>query len=214
MLSYLLPQDIKIQYTPGFIKRQGPLGDCIKKTGGLSFNLITTSEGSRLFVSGSSFKEAATALSHLSRLALGLSQGFRRRLRLVGIGFRASRRDGITNSSNLSEGIYTKNYRRKRMSTIFFKNKVTPKLLSLKIGYSHEYAYPFVKDNSSSIDISVSRLESRSKGTLISLKSANQVQLNQVASEIRSFRLPDIYKGKGIYFDREVIKLKKGKRQG
>lgn len=214
MLSYLLPQDIKILSTPGFIKRQGPLGDCIKKTGNLTFNLITTSEGSRLFVSGASFKEAATALSHLSRLAHGLSQGFRRRLRLVGIGFRASLRESKISSYNGSDSIYTKNYRRKRRSSPFFKNKTNSKLLRLKIGYSHEYAYPFTSNKSSSTDIVVSRLESRSKGTLIYLKSTNQVQLNQVASEIRAFRLPDVYKGKGIYYDREVIKLKKGKRQG
>ena len=38
--------------------------------------------------------------------------------------------------------------------------------------------------------------------------------LNQTTTEIRSFRTPDTYKGKGIYYEREVAKLKKGKRQG
>ena len=64
------------------------------------------------------------------------------------------------------------------------------------------------------ITIHTSRFEGRTKGTLISLKSNSLMALNQTAAEIRSFRTPDIYKGKGIYYEREVIKLKKGKRQG
>jgi large subunit ribosomal protein L6 len=65
-----------------------------------------------------------------------------------------------------------------------------------------------------SIILETSRLEGRTKGTLISLKSNSLIALNQAAAEIRSFRAPDIYKGKGIYYARERIKLKKGKRQG
>jgi len=206
MLSFLLPKNVNVFCSPNYIKLEGPSGYFIKKAGGLSFNLVSTSEGFRLFVSGSSFSRVSTALSHLFRLALGLSRGYRRRLRLVGIGFRAVRRDFIPSSA-----LHTKNYRRKRRQIGVPAAKVA-KLLSLKIGYSHESSYPL--NNLQNRDVKVSRLEGRSKGTLISLRSNNLVQVNQVASEIRSFRLPDIYKGKGIYFDREVLKLKKGKRQG
>lgn len=213
MLSFLLPHNVNIFVSPGYVKRVGPAGFCIKKTGPLSFNVVSTSEGSRLFISSPSlfenkapsknFIKSATALSYLFRLALGLSRGFRRRLRLVGIGFRAVRRE-----TNSAFPIHTKNYRRKRRQFQVAKEQ----LLTLKIGYSHESSYPL--STLKNRVIKTSRLEGRSKGTLISLQSNNLEQVNQVAAEIRSFRLPDIYKGKGIYLDREVIKLKKGKRQG
>ena len=206
MLSFLLPKNVNVFCSPNYIKREGPSGFFIKKAGSLSFNLVSTSEGSRLFVSGASFAQISTALSYLFRLALGLSRGYRRRLRLVGIGFRAARRD-----SDQGSAFYTKNYRRKRRQSSALPGQVR-QLLTLKIGYSHEASYPI--SNLKNRNVKVSRLEGRSKGTLVSLQSNDLVQVNQVASEIRSFRLPDIYKGKGIYLDREVLKLKKGKRQG
>lgn len=206
MLSFLLPKNVNVFCSPNYIKLEGPSGHFIKKAGGLSFNLVSTSEGFRLFVSGPSFARVSTALSHLFRLALGLSRGYRRRLRLVGIGFRAVRRDFVPSTK-----LHTKNYRRKRRQTCALNMK-SGKLLTLKIGYSHESSYPLT--DLQTRNVAVSRLEGRSKGTLVAIQSNNLVQVNQVASEIRSFRLPDIYKGKGIYFDREVVKLKKGKRQG
>jgi len=232
MLSFLLPQNVNVfsnsasqgqgalnsnpigSKPKNFIKRQGPFGTFIKKAGSLSFNVVSTTEGLRLFVSGPSFSECSTALSHISRLALGLSRGFRRRLRLVGIGFRAATRD-VPMSSQLAS-VHTKNYRRKRRlssgNSADSATKMKQQLLTLTIGYTHEYAYPIASLKNRTIK--ASRLEGRSKGTLISLQSNNLGQVNQVASEIRSFRLPDVYKGKGIYLDREVVKLKEGKRQG
>lgn len=219
MLSFLLPQNVNLFVTPGYIKMEGPFGSFIKKTGGLSFNIVETSEGSRLFVTGSTSSQSATALSHMFRLALGLSRGFRRRLRLVGIGFRAVTRDFNYKNVSQASPIQTQNYRRKRRQAFYQSNQAfkpttgaSQQLLSLKIGYSHESAYPISTANQR--EIKSSRLEGRSKGTLISIKGNNLTQVNQVASEIRSFRLPDIYKGKGIYYDQEVVKLKKGKRQG
>lgn len=210
MLSFLLPQNVNLFFTSGFIKREGPFGSFIKNVGGLSFNTIVTSEGTRVYVSDAKSETNATALSHLYSLAQGLSRGYRRRLRLVGIGFRAMRRP--VNTPEALRASHTKNYRQKRRRSLVNQNPVDSQLLALKIGYSHEYVYPV--SVLKGMNTKVSRLEGRSKGTLISLQSNNRARTNQVASEIRSFRLPDIYKGKGIYLDREVLKLKKGKRQG
>jgi large subunit ribosomal protein L6 len=55
---------------------------------------------------------------------------------------------------------------------------------------------------------------SKNKGTLIVLKGKELHRVCQVASEIRSFRVPDAYKGKGIHYDKEQLTLKKGKREG
>jgi large subunit ribosomal protein L6 len=197
MYSFLLPSNVEVFQASGYVKRDGPFGTVIKKTGKSSFNVIVVPEGRRLFSSDLE----STGLSQLFQIARGLSHGFRRRLSLTGIGFRAARRTEIPSD------LYVKNFIGKRVTTFKTKDET---YLRLKIGFSHEVVYK----TTSPIRIETSRLEGRTKGTLISLKSNSLIALNQAAAEIRNFRTPDIYKGKGIYYARETIKLKKGKRQG
>lgn len=206
MLSILLPPKIILSVAPGFIELQGPKGSFIKKLGNLKCHLVDTHEGVRLFVVGNSLQEESTALSHISRLCVGLFRGYRRRLRLVGIGFRAVIRD-----SKLDKSFHTKAYRRKRLFSVVESPQII-KTLNLKIGYSHEVSYPL--NINSNVSIQASRLEGRTKGTVISFQGTDSSTINQLSSEIRAFRYPDVYKGKGIHYDREVLKLKKGKRQG
>jgi len=195
MPSFLIPQNIKIAQAPGYIKIEGPFGYSIKKTGETVFSVISTSEGLRLFANNS------TGLSFIFQIVRGLAYGFRQRLRLTGIGFRAY-------SQNISiKAINVKGYIRKRLQ----ENTKSP-VISIKLGFSHEIAYRSSQQNP--VYISGSRLEGRTKGTLIYLKGNSKSYVNQAASEIQSFRFPDVYKGKGIYFDKQKIKLKKGKRQG
>lgn len=197
MNSFILPNNIRIAQAPGYLKLEGPFGIVIKKTGDYNFNLITVTEGRRLF---SSDPDGAS-LSQLFQIVNGLSNGFRRRLTLTGIGFRATRREQV------SPNLFLKNSIRKRIESAKVEKE---SYLRLKIGFSHEVAYK----SGVPITIQASRLEGRTKGTLISLKSNSLTSLNQTAAEIRSFRTPDIYKGKGIYYEGEKITLKKGKRQG
>jgi large subunit ribosomal protein L6 len=109
----------------------------------------------------------------ISNLILGVSKGYRCKLRLVGVGFRAS---------------------------------VINKNLVLKIGYSHEIIYKIPED--------ITILCGKTKGTLLVIKAKELNKVTQVAAEIRSLRVPDAYKGKGIHYDKEVLVLKKGKREG
>jgi large subunit ribosomal protein L6 len=123
---------------------------------------------------------------------------------------------GLSTIYQLSQGLSIGVRRRLRLTGIGFravsqnKNATSSDKLRLKIGFSHEINFASKK----SVSIEASRIEGRTKGTLIYLKANNLTNLNQIASEVRAFRVPDVYKGKGIYYDREVIKLKKGKRQG
>jgi len=212
MLSFIIPQNIKIFCTSDYIKLEGPNGIFIKKTGGLTFNLLSTIEGTRLFISGVSSSAESTALSLMYQHRLGLSQGYQERLRLVGIGFRATMRSANFITDKTSKDIHTENYRYKRIDTVIAATKDNKEqLLRLKIGYSHEVAYPTIISKTN--QISVSRIDGRTKGIVISLNSNNLITLKQSAAEIRSFRRPDSYKGKGIYYNKEVVKLKKGKRQ-
>ncbi len=75
--------------------------------------------------------------------------------------------------------------------------------LELNLGKSHPDIYPIPKD----VKIEV-------KGNEIHVSGIDKQRVGQVAAEIRALRKPDPYKGKGIRYKDEVIKLKPGKAAG
>lgn len=74
-------------------------------------------------------------------------------------------------------------------------------ILNLSLGYSHPIKYTLPKGITVTVD----------KQTSIALKGIDKQLLGQTAAEIRAFRLPDPYKGKGIKYAEEVIRRKAGK---
>ena len=75
--------------------------------------------------------------------------------------------------------------------------------LTLQLGYSHDVVYPIPQD----IQIACER------PTTIAITGADKQRVGQVASEIRSFRPPEPYKGKGIKYREETIRRKEGKKK-
>jgi large subunit ribosomal protein L6 len=75
--------------------------------------------------------------------------------------------------------------------------------LVLNLGYSHEIRYPVPKG----IKITCE------KPTSIKVEGADKRQVGQVAAEIRAYRAPEPYKGKGVRYDNEVILRKEGKKK-
>jgi large subunit ribosomal protein L6 len=84
---------------------------------------------------------------------------------------------------------------------IGYRASVQGQDLILNLGYSHS-----VKINIP-INISVDIIQN----TILNLKSCDKEQLGLFASQIRSWRLPEPYKGKGIIYEGEIIKRKAGK---
>ncbi len=82
-----------------------------------------------------------------------------------------------------------------------FRAEVKGRNLLLTLGFSHpvEFAIP------TGIDIAVE------KQTLIAVKGIDKQQVGQVSAVIRSFRPPDSYKGKGIRYVGETLRIKEGK---
>src|SRR3989338_3701846 len=74
-------------------------------------------------------------------------------------------------------------------------------ILNLSLGYSHPIKYALPKGITVTVD----------KQTSITLKGMDKQLLGQTAAEIKEFRLPDPYKGKGLKYAGEVIKKKAGK---
>jgi large subunit ribosomal protein L6 len=87
---------------------------------------------------------------------------------------------------------------------IGYRAQVKGKVLELQLGYSHPIEYPIPDD----IQITVEG------NTVIKVSGIDKQKVGQIAAEIRDFRKPDPYKGKGVRYKGEQIKLKAGKSVG
>jgi large subunit ribosomal protein L6 len=77
------------------------------------------------------------------------------------------------------------------------------KALKLQLGYSHDILYPVPEG----ITIAVP------KPTEITISGIEKDKVGQVAAEIRNFRGPEPYKGKGVRYQGEFIQRKEGKKK-
>jgi large subunit ribosomal protein L6 len=82
-----------------------------------------------------------------------------------------------------------------------YRAELAGKSLVLNLGYSNPIEYPIP------LNISI-ELEANNR---IVVRGINKEQLGQVCSEIRAFRPPEPYKGKGVKYEKETIKRKVGK---
>ena len=80
--------------------------------------------------------------------------------------------------------------------------------LELSLGFTHSIFLQLPKE------INLETKTERNKNPLIILSSADKQLLGQVCAKIRSFRMPEPYKGKGIRFEGEVVRRKSGKSAG
>jgi len=103
-------------------------------------------------------------------MVTGVSQGFEKKLDLVGVGYRA---------------------------------QVQGAKINLTLGYSHPVVYELPKGVSA---------ETPSQ-TEILLKSSDKQMLGQAAAEIRAFRPPEPYKGKGVRIAGEHVRRKEAKKK-
>lgn len=114
--------------------------------------------------------QTGTARAVLRNLMMGVSEGFEKKLQLVGVGYRA---------------------------------QLQGKVLNLTLGFSHPVNY----DAPEGISI-----ETPSQ-TEIVIKGVDKQKVGQVAAEIRAFRPPEPYKGKGVKYSDEHIVRKEAKKK-
>ena len=84
-----------------------------------------------------------------------------------------------------------------------YRASVQGKNLELSLGYSHQVVYPIPEG----IKITCER------PTAIKVEGVDKRLVGQVAAEIRGFRKPEPYKGKGIRYATEQIRRKEGKKK-
>src|SRR6516165_6484774 len=84
-----------------------------------------------------------------------------------------------------------------------YRAAVQGSTLNLQLGYSHDIPYPIPGD----VKITCER------PTVITLSGADRQRVGQVAAEIRAYRPPEPYKGKGIKYSTETVRRKEGKKK-
>ena len=104
---------------------------------------------------------------------------------------------------NLVEGV-TKGFEKKlEITGVGYRAAVQGKNLQISLGYSHDVVYPIPEG----ITIAVP------KPTEITITGTDSQRVGQVAAEIRAYRPPEPYKGKGVKYANEFIFRKEGKKK-
>ncbi len=106
--------------------------------------------------------------------------------------------------ANMVKGAQVGFERNLEINGVGFRADVQGKNLMLKIGFSHEIAFPIPEG----IAIKVGE-----KNVALCVTGADRQQVGQVAAEIRQLRRPEPYKGKGIKYADETIRRKEGKKK-
>ncbi len=101
--------------------------------------------------------------------------------------------------SGVSEG-FTKAL---EINGVGYRAQVQGSNLHLQLGYSHDINYPIPEGITVKCE----------KPTSLTVFGADKQKVGQVASEIRAFRPPEPYKGKGIKYVDEIILRKEGKKK-
>ena len=113
---------------------------------------------------------AGTTRALINNMVRGVSQGWQKKLELVGVGYRAQAKG---------------------------------KVLSLSLGFSHPIDYPLPEGIA---------IETPS-ATEILISGTDKQRVGQVAAEIRGFRPPEPYKGKGVRYSDETVVRKETKKK-
>jgi len=104
---------------------------------------------------------------------------------------------------NLMQGVAQGFSRTLEINGVGYRASVQGKKLVLQLGYSHDIEYPIPADIAIKCE----------KPTSITVSGADKQRVGQVAAEIRAFRKPEPYKGKGIKYEKEFIVRKEGKKK-
>ena len=184
-----------------------------KKSNELEIYVKKLSKGSKAFF--------GSLLSFFHNNIYGICQGFLIYLELVGVGFRAilhenkMNLDTRTGTSPLIRGSLKGSvWNVSAKPTLEIKPTHTQNVLStlsptsyqqieFKIGQSHDIFYQIPK-NIRAFSV---------KPTLFCLYGLDKQQITQIAAEIRNMRSPEPYKGKGIRYKDEIVRIKVGKKK-
>ncbi|MFQ1049446.1 50S ribosomal protein L6 [Avibacterium paragallinarum] len=114
--------------------------------------------------------QAGTARALVNAMVIGVTEGFTKKLQLVGVGYRAQMKGNV---------------------------------VALSLGFSHPIEHTLPAGVTGECP----------SQTEIILKSADKQLIGQVAADIRAYRRPEPYKGKGVRYADEVVRTKEAKKK-
>ncbi|RPI25908.1 MAG: 50S ribosomal protein L6 [Acidobacteria bacterium] len=174
-----VPSGVKVMVTEGHVRVEGPKG---KLEVTVPAPIRVELKDGTVLAHRDNDEKNVRALHGLTRSLVanavnGVTNGFRKELDIVGIGYRAEMRG---------------------------------KFLNLSLGFSHPIEFPVPTE----ITIKVEKLPRTIQNyvTSVVVSGADRARVGQTAADIRSLRPPDAYRGKGVRYSTEVIKLKVGKK--
>jgi large subunit ribosomal protein L6 len=107
------------------------------------------------------------------------------------------------NLRNLVQGVSAGYTRNLEINGVGYRAAVQGKNLQLQLGFSHDVLYPIPEGITIKCE----------KPTSISISGFDKQRVGQVAAEIRGYKRPEPYKGKGIKYDNETVRRKEGKKK-
>jgi large subunit ribosomal protein L6 len=107
------------------------------------------------------------------------------------------------NVANMVKGVSVGYAKTLEITGTGFRAAVQGKNLVVNLGFSHDVVYPIPEG----IKVSCER------PTLIKVEGTDKRQVGQVCAELRAYRPPEPYKGKGVKFEGEAIRRKEGKKK-
>ncbi len=107
--------------------------------------------------------------------------------------------------SNMVTGLSTGFTRKLEVIGVGYRAVVEGKNLTMQLGYSHPVVIEIPKDTT---------VEVAAKTNVITVTGVDKQELGDFCSFIRSKRPPEVYKGKGVKYEGEVIRKKAGKAAG
>ncbi|MGN0010040.1 MAG: 50S ribosomal protein L6 [Marinilabiliaceae bacterium] len=173
-LPVAIPSGVNVDIKDGLVTVKGPKGQLSQQ---LDISISATIEDGHINFARSTDDKEQRSLHGLYRslvhnMVVGVSEGFKKQLELVGVGYRATAQNNI---------------------------------LELALGFSHAIYIQLPPE------VKVEAVTDRKSNPIITLESADKQLLGQICAKIRSFRMPEPYKGKGIKFVGEQIRRKAGK---
>ena len=172
-----LPAGVEVTNNDNVVTVKGPKGELTRE---FNKNIEIKVEGNEVTLHRPNDSKEnktihGTSRANLNNMVVGVSEGYKKELELVGVGYRVSNAGQV---------------------------------LDLSLGYTHNIYLQLPKE------VKIETKAERNKNPLIILESADKQLLGQICAKIRSFRMPEPYKGKGIKFVGEVIRRKSGKSAG
>src|SRR5271165_6571104 len=105
--------------------------------------------------------------------------------------------------NNMVTGVSTGFSVNLEITGVGYRAQVQGNTLNLQLGYSHDIPFPIPGDVRITCD----------RPTIITVSGADRQRVGQIAADIRAYRPPEPYKGKGIRYATENVRRKEGKKK-